>query len=201
MLIEEGTIRILIDPGAFSTTQNEVKNIDVVLITHEHFDHYYPDSLKKVLFNNPQAKIYTNASVFNLLEKEDIKAEVLAGGESVTEKGILIEGIGNDHGQFHSTIPPVRNTGYRIASRFFYSGDSLTRPGKPVDILALPVAGPWAKMSEIIDFALAIKPKITFPVHEEILKDPNLGFRWPPQVLEPAGIPFQILELGKEYEF
>ena len=39
LLVEENGVRILFDPGSYSTAQNDVKNIDVVLITHEHSDH------------------------------------------------------------------------------------------------------------------------------------------------------------------
>lgn len=40
LLIEENGVRILTDPGTYSTQQSEVKNIDFVLITHEHADHF-----------------------------------------------------------------------------------------------------------------------------------------------------------------
>ena len=46
LLIEENGVRILTDPGTYSTQQSEVKNIDFVLITHEHADHFHIDSLK-----------------------------------------------------------------------------------------------------------------------------------------------------------
>src|SRR3989344_5644853 len=50
--IEENGVRILTDPGTYSTQQSEVKNIDFVLITHEHADHFHIDSLKALLKNN-----------------------------------------------------------------------------------------------------------------------------------------------------
>ena len=72
LLVEENGVRILTDPGSYSTQQTQVKNIDFVLITHEHEDHLHVDSLKALLENNPQAKIITNKSVGALLEKEGI---------------------------------------------------------------------------------------------------------------------------------
>ncbi len=60
LLIEEKGVRILTDPGTYSTQQSEVKNIDFVLITHEHADHFHVDSLKALLKNNPQAKVIPN---------------------------------------------------------------------------------------------------------------------------------------------
>ena len=80
MLIEEGRVRILTDPGNLSTTQNNAENIDVVLITHEHQDHLHIESLKEVLKNNPNARIYTNKSVARLLDAEKIKIPIAPRG-------------------------------------------------------------------------------------------------------------------------
>ena len=73
LLIEENNLRILTDPGNYSTAQNDIKNIDIVLITHEHPDHFHVESLKKLLENNPQAKIITNNGVGALLKELNIE--------------------------------------------------------------------------------------------------------------------------------
>jgi len=202
LLVEESGVRILTDPGIYSTEQNNILNIDLVLITHEHQDHCHIDSIKNILKNNPEAKIITNKSVGALLEKESIAFIAVEDGEHVTEKGILIEGFGNDHAIMHASISPIQNTGYFIANRFFYPGDTLlTKPGKQIEILALPVAGPWMKLPEAIDYSLAMKPKICFPVHDGILKQVGSTNSIPPKILETKGITFSILEIGKEYKF
>lgn len=189
------------DPGIYSTKQNEVKNIDFVLITHEHQDHCHIDSLKQILKNNPQATFITNKSVGTILEKESIAFNIVEGGQSFDASGVLIEGFGNDHALMHTSIPPIQNTGYFIANQLFYPGDSFTNPKKPVSMLALPVSGPWMKLPEAIDYALLVKPKTCFPVHDAILKSPGSTHKVPPQVLEPQGIKFTVLEIDKEYEF
>ena len=201
LLIEENGVRILTDPGMYSTQQDEVKNIDVVLITHEHQDHFHIDSLKAVLKNNPQAKVITNKSVGALLEKDGIVFNIVEDGQNSNEKGVLIEGFGKDHALMHASIPSIQNTGYFIANRLFYPGDAFTNPGKQIEILALPVAGPWMKLPEAIDYALELKPKTCFPVHDVILKFPGSTHRIPLQVLEQKGIKFVVLEIDKEYEF
>ena len=63
---------MIMDPGAFSTAQNDLKDIDLVLITHEHSDHFQMDSLKKIIANNPHAEILTNSGVHAILEKEGV---------------------------------------------------------------------------------------------------------------------------------
>ena len=52
MLVEQAGKRLLTDPGFLSTTQNELKDIDIILITHEHRDHLHTDSLQIILKNN-----------------------------------------------------------------------------------------------------------------------------------------------------
>ena len=200
-LSEEKGIRILADPGMFSIRyQNNVRDIDIILITHDHQDHLHIESLKIVLKNNPRAKIITNKNTGILLKKEGITFDIIEDGQNISEKGVLIEGFGKLHAVMHSSIPQTQNTGYFIANRLFYPGDAFTHPGKNVEILALPVAGPWMKLTEAIDYALELKPKICFPVHEGILVSPGLTHRLPKQILEPQGIQFIILEINQETE-
>ncbi len=201
LLIEENGVRILTDPGTYSTQQNAVKNINFVLITHEHADHFHIDSLKTLLKNNPQARVITNKSVGVLLEKEGIVFDIVEDGQSFDANGVSIEGFGKDHALMHTSIPPIQNVGYFIANKLFYPGDAFTNPRKHVEVLALPVAGPWMKLLEAIDYALELKPKTCFPVHDGILKQPGSTHALPPKVLEPKGIKFVTLEIDKEYEW
>ncbi len=201
LLIEEKEIKILTDPGAYSTDQIRVRNLNVILITHEHADHLHIDSLKTVLKNNPSAKVYTNKGVAKILEKEGIKHEILGHKQSVLVEGsVLIEGFGEKHADLYTTIPVVPNTGYFIANKFFYPGDALFNPKKPVKILALPVAGPWLKISEAVDYAKEIKPEVCFPVHDGMLQPGREGsaHKLPDDVLPLIGIKFVIPENGKE---
>lgn len=201
LLIEEGGVKILIDPGNYSEQQNELKDVNVVLISHEHTDHFHIDSVKKILENNPNAEIITNSSVGTLLIKENVPFTKLEHGQNTNEGGVTIEAYGNNHALMHSSIPPIQNTGYFIANRFFYPGDAFTKPSKQIEILALPVAGPWMKLSEAIDYALELNPKICFPVHDGILKQIGSTDRIPAQVLPPKKVGFTVLEINKEYEF
>lgn len=200
LLIEEKSLRILTDPGTYSSGFENLINIDLILITHEHQDHIHIPALKECLKNNPKARIITNKGVAKLLEKENIKHELLEDGEHIKIKDVLIEAIGHDHTPLYKTSPCI-NTGFFIANRLFYPGDSLHNPKKQVEILALPVAGPWLKLEEAIDYALEIKPKIVFPVHEGILKQPGSVHRISQAILESKGIKFQILVDDKEYHF
>ena len=201
LLVEENGGKILTDPGIYSEKQNNIKNIDIILITHEHADHFHIDSVKKVVANNPNTKIITNTAVGKLLEKENIKFQILENGNSTVESNVIFEAFGEKHALIYKTLEPVQNTGYFINNKLFYAGDALTNPNRPVEILSLPVAGPWIKVSEAIDYALEIKPKLCFPVHDGILVTYGSAHTAPQSVLTKQNIKFEILELNKEYEF
>ncbi len=201
LIVEVNGKRIMTDPGEYSTLQDNEMDISIILITHEHQDHLHIESLKKVMLNNPQAKVITNASVGKLLEAEEIPFTLLSHGESRTDHGILFEGFGEKHAEIAPGWAQVENTGYFIENKLFYPGDAFTNPGKAVDILALPVAGPWMKISEAIAYALALKPRVVFPVHEGGLKQPGVSHKAPDKLLPENGIEFVPMVEGTVHEF
>lgn len=201
LLIEEGDLRILTDPGSYTIAkQSELTGLNAIFITHEHQDHFHLESLRQVLINNPTAKIFTNRAVQALLSKEKISADLLEHGGSATVGAMSVEGYGEIHADIYREIKPVQNTGFFFARKFFFPGDALFVPPRQVEVLALPVAGPWIKISEAIDYAREIRPKAAFSVHDGGLKDPRLFQRWPRQFLTEKSIEFwdpeeAILEL------
>lgn len=200
LLIEENGVRILTDPGSFTTEQNQLQSIDIVLITHEHADHLHIDSLKTILANSPEAQVISNTAVEPLLAAEAIACTVMSDAEAKQVKEVAIEAYEAPHALLHSTLSQVLNTGFFIANTLFYPGDSYINPQKPVDVLALPVAGPWAKTSEVTDYALAVKPKRCFPVHDAVLKITGANYKIPEMVLGKEGIEFFVPENNVAFE-
>lgn len=73
MLVETKGKRLLTDPGSFTVeAHTKLENIDAILFTHEHSDHYHLDSLRTLLEKNPEVQIFTNTSVAELLSQENI---------------------------------------------------------------------------------------------------------------------------------
>ncbi|HAE36551.1 TPA: hypothetical protein DEP30_02155 [Candidatus Nomurabacteria bacterium] len=193
-------VRIMTDPGAYSILQIVEKNINAILITHEHQDHLHIDSLKDILKNNLEAIVITNTAVGNILEEENIPYIKVEEGERYEINGVIISGFGNTHAQIYEDFGRVQNTGYMI-DRLCYAGDSFSYPDVDVEILALPVAGPWMKLSEAIEYAKHIRPRICFPVHDAILQDfATFAWRIPETILKEDNILFRKLEIGKEEE-
>lgn len=205
LLIEESNLRILTDPGSWTVDAHKnLDNIDIILITHEHADHMHVDSLKMILEKSPNAIIVTNSGVGKLLDADEIPYTLVEHGGRY-DGGTLIEGYGETHQEIYGEFGQVQNTGYFIASRLFYPGDAFYNPNRSIDILALPVAGPWMSMKQAIDYAIAIKPKKAFPVHDGMIKEAILAkgpFHGIPSAILPQhGIEFIPLVEGDSIEF
>jgi L-ascorbate metabolism protein UlaG (beta-lactamase superfamily) len=200
-LLEENGARFLFDPGTFSKGQNDLTDLDAMLITHDHADHLDIESVKVLVAKNPDMQIIGTEAVQGVLQKEGITSSVLAQGDSMEVKGLTIEAIGKDHAVLVNSMPPAQNVGFMIAGRLFFPGDALTLPGREVEILALPAAAPWSKLSEVVDYALAVKPKIAFPVHEAILAHPQMMFGIMEKTFSENGIEWRVPELHTPTEF
>jgi L-ascorbate metabolism protein UlaG (beta-lactamase superfamily) len=200
-LIEEGGLRILTDPGDYSTIDVSVRNVNVVLITHEHGDHIHIPSLKKIIENNPEVRVVTNEGVLKLLDSEGIKYEKVEDGQNLKIQEVLIEAIEGKHVEIYEDFGMVQNTGFFIGNKLFYPGDAFHDPQREVDVLALPVAGPWCNIADAIRYALKIKPRVAFPVHDGALKVMGGNHKVPSKFLPENGVEFKILEHGVETDF
>lgn len=205
LLIEVNGTRIITDPGSLSTTQQAATDIDLVLITHEHSDHLHIPGLQQLLINNPQATVVAGASVADILADAEIPSLIMTDGDEDELCGISIRAVGELHAAFHSSLPQSGNTGFLIAGRLFYPGDAFTHPHAPVDILALPVAGPWMNIGQAIDYALLLQPRNAFPVHDAVVLPPIAGFTHGrvAQALQASGSSIQwvAMQAGDTHDF
>lgn len=177
--------------------------IDVVLITHEHTDHLHIESLRAVLANNPRAQVITNSAVGKLLTEAGIAYTVLEGRDATDVRGVRIEAFDAKHEEIFGEMGQVQNTGYFIADTLFCPGDAFCEPGREVDILALPVAGPWCRVRDAVRYALAVRPKRAFPVHDGMLQPDRIGSAHaaPAKVLAEQGIEFVAMRDGEQKDF
>lgn len=205
MVLEVNGVKLLTDPGNYSIeAQEQVAGLHGILITHEHQDHLHIDSLKKLRAANPDAVVVGNGAVAKLLAEQlpECAVTVVGDGDSAEVQGVTIQGCGKDHEPIYKLFGLVENTGYVVAGSFYFPGDAFHAPGVPIDVLALPVAGPWLKMSQAIDFAKAVGPKTAFGVHDGMLKEGfNVAARLAPLLLKDSGIEFVHMADGETREF
>ncbi len=204
MVLDIDGVKLLTDPGNYTAeTQEQVTGLQGVLITHEHADHLHIDSLKTVLANNPTAVVVGNSAVAKVIgEKITDRAVIVVGdGQTTDIGGVLVEGIGGKHEEIFEEYGMVENTGYFVGNKFFFPGDSFKNPQRTVDVLALPVAGPWMKISQAIRYALEVKPRVAFGVHDGMITPDGASQRWCDMVLPKQGIEYVTLKSGETREF
>lgn len=201
-MLEINGKRVMTDPGSYTTAEQELENnIDLIVITHEHADHIHVESLQKILANNRNAIVVTNAGVGKLLDKAGIKYEKLEDGQAGEFANVRLEGYGDQHAEIYEDFGMVQNTGYLFDEKLFYPGDAFVDPGKKIDILALPVLAPWLRIKDSIDYAIKLAPRICFPVHDWNIKSAAFLSKIPPTFLERNNITYKIPEIGREEEF
>jgi len=141
---------------------------DVILITHEHFDHCSADDVKKV--QGPDTIIVTT---HDCAKKLSGNIKIVKLGDKITVEGIEIEVAPsyNTNKPFH----PKANgwVGYIFTvkgQRIYIAGDTdhiqEMKTFKNIDIALLPVSGTYVMTAdEAVKAALDIKPKIAIPMH------------------------------------
>lgn len=202
LLVEENSARILIDPGVWSSGVAELDHIDAVFITHEHLDHCHPETLKFLVQKNSGLIIYTNKGAGAKLDEAQISYALFEDGSKVEIKDVEVRGFGKDHAIIYHTLPHFDNTGLLIAGRLYHPGDAVTViPPEQVEILALPIVAPWARLADSLDYAQKINPKVCFPIHDGFMKFLGPYESIPTKVFENTDITFMQLEHGKAIEF
>lgn len=192
VLVDTGTARLLFDPGAWSTGFEEVTGLDAVLVTHRHPDHLDPARLPDLLAANPDAVFYAADELDG--------ATPARPGDVLDIAGASVHVVEAPHEQIHPSVEVPANVGYLVDhGAFYHPGDSLTVPDQKIDVLAVPTAAPWMKVSDAADFIAAVGPRIAVPIHEAIVARTEIYYR----VLSstaPEGTEFMVLPRGESAE-
>lgn len=169
MVIEDAEHSLVIDPGNFTTDFVAPGNVVAVVVTHRHSDHFDPAQLAAIAAKNLNVLVIGPADVIDSVALSNKRA--VRPGETVAVDGFTLEFFGGEHAEIAPNMPRPQNLGVLVNERFYYPGDSFAPANRQVDVLALPVAAPWLKLSESIGFFAAVKPRLAFPAHDAILSD------------------------------
>ncbi len=199
VLIELKDKKILIDPGNYVYEKTDFKpenwqNIDLILLTHEHSDHYEPKSLKIIKDNNPGAKIFTNTAVSKLLAKEGFAGQIIGANESINLDNIEIKGIKSQHGPLPSGDPPPDVISFLIDRRILHLGDTIKSSQVPAEVVFIPMCGDVCfSPKEAIKYLKKVKPQLVIPIHyhnERFITDTSVFA----EALAKAGFEHKILK-------
>ena len=171
--IQYDGLEIQVDPVAKyapETDYSKFPKADVILVTHEHFDHFDRDTIATL--KKDGTEIVANPAAQKMLGA----GTALANGDQRTlAKDIKLDAVPAynttpGHTQFH---PKGRDNGYVLTIdglRIYIAGDTEDIPEmsalKDIDVAFLPCNQPYTMTPEqVAKAAQTIKPKVLFPYH------------------------------------
>ncbi len=155
---------VYIDPWKLAAGAEKA---DVILVTHEHYDHFSPDDIAKI--SKPDTVIVAPQSV---AAKSNLKIKVVKPGDRITVNGIAIEVVPayNPNKKFHPKS--AGHVGYIVTlsgKRIYHTGDTDEIPEMAqikCDIALMPVSGTYVMTTaEAAQVVNKLKPALAIPMH------------------------------------
>ncbi|MCD6478623.1 MAG: MBL fold metallo-hydrolase [Candidatus Diapherotrites archaeon] len=161
--VKSNNIVIYIDPYQIE----EDEKADIVLITHDHYDHCSKEDVEKIM-KDDTIIVCNEASA----KKLGVQAKIIDAGKTIDVMGIKITAVPayNIGKEFH---PKGYGLGFIIdiaGKRIYHAGDTDVIPEmrdiKDIDIALFPVGGTYTmNAEEAVEAAELIKPRIAIPMH------------------------------------
>jgi L-ascorbate metabolism protein UlaG (beta-lactamase superfamily) len=184
LLVETPGARVLLDPGVFSADEAfALRALDAVVVTHQHPDHLDPERAAGLVESNPGAVFLADPET---AQQQGGPWQSHVDGD-VTEVGdVRIAAVGERHAEILPTLPLIANVGVVVTGpgsagddlRLFHPGDSYETIPSDVDVLALPLAAPWARVADTVAFLRGVAPRAFLPIHDGTVSDQAYGAYW-----------------------
>ncbi len=181
VVIEAAGTRLLIDPGNLSADETfDLEGLDGIVVTHQHPDHLDPDRIGGLLERNEGAMLLCDPETADAVGHGAWTAH--SHDDETFIGGLTLLGVGAQHAVILPDLPRITNTGVLVSAEgeptLFHPGDSYEHAPEGVDVLALPLVAPWAKISETIDFVTRVSPATLFPIHDSAIIERAYGTYW-----------------------
>ena len=159
----DGSKTIYFDPYQIKTD----KPADLILISHEHFDHCSPDDVARI--QGEETIIVTDKDAAGKLSGN---IKIVSPGDHISVRGVSIDVVPayNTDKEFHTRARAwlgfiVGIDGVRV----YHAGDTDVIPEMKhieTDIALLPVSGTYVMTADqAAEAAMMIKPRIVIPMH------------------------------------
>lgn len=202
VILQEAGQNLVIDPGIWTEDLSAIGPIAGVVITHNHADHFDPKQIQSIVSAHPAVQIFSTPEV---AEQSGVPVTVVQDGQTATVGPFTLQFSGEMHAPLHPILPPEpHNIGVLVNGTFYYGGDALIAPQQKNGlVLAAPATAPWLKMSEAIDFIMAVKPRICIPTHNALLspQGQSIADNWLGAACKKVGAEYQSLQPGQSITF
>lgn len=173
--LQRGDARLVIDPGGYGDPA-AADDADAVLITHEHVDHVVIEPLAALLASTPHLQVWAPQAVVTQLADagaDTARVHVATPGDAFEAAGFQVLALGGRHAVIHPDLPQAANVAYLVEGVALHPGDSFTAApdDATVRVLFVPVAGPWMKVADAVDYARQVGAATTVPIHDAILSE------------------------------
>ncbi|MGH9934039.1 MAG: MBL fold metallo-hydrolase [Nitrososphaerales archaeon] len=171
VMVKTSAHTIIIDPANILATEaiDTIESLDLILITHEHGDHFDADSTVAI-HEQTDAPVMVSAGVYPVLQgriAEDKLIEMLAG-DVETVNGITVTAIPAEHPSDRPVMYLIEIDGFTV----FHGSDSgfvdaLNDVDSEVHLAFVPTGAPSPTASPDVAASMvrALKPYVTVPVH------------------------------------
>ena len=198
LMVENQGRVLLCDPIEIEQKLPEFINVVTIVITHEHFDHCDPNVIARIRAQNPLTRIFTTET--NVAQLTDATAVV--DGDIVNVDGFDLHFFGAEHARIVPDVMPCQNIGVVINGCIAHPGDAFELPPEKVDLLCTPVAGPWCKTVEALDYVRTVRPRLVMPLHDAVLSrfGKKINDSWLKSTAVEVGAEYRALEVGESLE-
>ncbi len=181
---------LVIDPGTFSDTTSALTGATAVLITHDHFDHVDVPAVVELLRSTLDVQVWAASPSATALLEDGAPADrvhEVKPGQVLDVAGARVTVGGGDHAVIHPEVTRASNVTYLVeadGASVYHPGDSNDPPAElpedGLDVLLVPVSGPWVKLGEAVDFARSVPAATVVPIHDALLSElgHSLTARW-----------------------
>jgi len=172
-----GVGTIVVDPGKFTDVSAALDGAAYILVTHEHDDHVDYPKVAAAMMANPALKLWADDEVVKGLEAAGAPSHqltTLEPGDYAQIPGWRVRAGGGWHKPIRSNMPRFHNLTYTISAdggTVYHPGDSLDLPYHGVDVLCVPISGPWLALGEAIDYVHDAEARIAVAIHDSLNTD------------------------------
>ncbi|MGW6620042.1 MBL fold metallo-hydrolase [Nocardia sp. NPDC055002] len=202
--LERDGLSLVIDPGVLAPAA-AFDDVAAFLITHDHPDHVNTALVASALAADPRSRVWAPRDVADGLAAAGTSADqidVVTDSRAFEAAGMAVEAIAGVHAEVHDTLPSPVNLAYVIDGRMLHPGDAFPAlpDGIDIEVLFLPVSGPWMRFADAVDYVAALRPRVIVPIHDGDLNDVGLTLTDQMSAILPGEGVYHRLRVGEPVE-